>query len=156
MRWIAACAIVGFLIGASVDRGLAADLDEHERHEQIEVVEAPPFRSVEEVVRFHASSRGVRPEPILALLWCESSLRADAVGDHGTSLGIAQLSTLPTGLIHHYRFAGYNDPFDAEEAVRYVVAVAAGDYLPSGPEPAPVHPFGRVDLSRWSCWWVLG
>lgn len=131
-------AVIIAAIGA--DRAEALE-DQHERH-------APRLETVEDVIRFHASSRGVDGERLVRLAVCESSLRPDAVGDHGTSLGLFQLSALPTGLLRHFYYVGYTDPFDAEQASAYVSRVASGEFLWDG---TPLHPWGRVTLARWSC-----
>ena len=144
MKRLGVALLLGVLLVGLFVQPTEANQDQHERH-------ALRLESVEDVIRFHASSRGVDGERLVRLAVCESSLRPDAVGDHGTSLGLFQLSTLPTGLLHHFLYVGFDSPWDTEQVTRYVVAVAAGDYLPDGPEPAPLHPFGRVTLARWSC-----
>lgn len=142
--------ILGLLIGYALGnaRSARADgLDQHERH-----AFAPPFTSVEDVVRWHATLRGQRPEPLLTLAWCESRFDPGARGDDGGSHGIYQLNDRPTGLLRHFYAVDYDDPYDAEQAIEYVVRVAAGEFLPGQPGALPLHPYGVVSLARWSCW----
>ena len=126
-------------------RARAEELDQHERH-------GPPFDNIPDLIRFHASSRGLRPQPILDLLWCESRFDPEAIGDHGPSLGLAQLSTLPTGLYAHFLEIGYSSAWDTEQAVEYLARVASGEFLPGQPSAPELHTHGIVSSARWSGW----
>lgn len=43
------------------------------------------------IVEAYAVHYGIQSEPLLRTLKCESSLNAKAIGDHGTSFGVAQI-----------------------------------------------------------------
>lgn len=47
--------------------------------------------TAEDIVTSYAIKYGTSPTPLIATLRCESNLRADAVGDFGTSYGISQI-----------------------------------------------------------------
>ena len=101
-----------------------------------------------------AANHRVSPGPMLATAFCESQFNAKAKGDRHLrkpSHGLFQLSELPTGLLAHFYYVGYTDPYDAEEQADYYARVTKGDFLPGGPYPAPLHPYGIVSTKRWSC-----
>lgn len=109
-----------------------------------------------------AHIHGVDPEPLIALVDCETAhtFDADAKGDYRwqggrfipTSRGPAQLNDLETGLAHHFWDLGYTDRTDPEQAADYLARVAAGEFLPGQPGAPPLHPTGIVSLKRWTCW----
>lgn len=47
--------------------------------------------TAEAIIRAHAVHYGVNGDDLVATLKCESGFKADAVGDHGNSYGIAQI-----------------------------------------------------------------
>ena len=142
--WIIVCCLALGALPAE-----AEGLDQHERHAEI--------TSIEGLIRYHARSRGLRPEPLIALVVCEAwnpetqEIDPLAIGDDGHSHGPIQLHDGDKGLLRHYRYAGFESPYDTEQAIVYLVKVAAGDYLSGMPEAPPTHPYGRVALDRWSC-----
>jgi hypothetical protein len=93
------------------------------------------------IIQSAAAQYGADGSQLVRLARCESTLRPGAVGDHGTSLGLFQISTLPTGLMAHFRTVGYSDPLDPWEAASYVARVAVGTWAGQG-----------ITLARWSCW----
>lgn len=98
-----------------------------------------------------AANHNVSPVRMLRVATCESRLNPYTRGDHGGSLGLFQLSSLDTGLLRHFYFVGYDDWTDAEQQADYFARVLAGDFLPGGPFPAPLDPYGIVSVDRWSC-----
>ena len=52
---------------------------------------APPEPTVDQLIEKYAKQYGVSAKSIKKTLFCESSLRPDAVGDNGNSHGIAQI-----------------------------------------------------------------
>lgn len=98
-----------------------------------------------------AQIHGVSATRMLGVAFCESRFNPLARGDSRHSHGLFMLNDLPTGLLPHFISVGYENPYDAEEASDYVARVLAGDFLPSGPYPAPIHPYGIVSIERWSC-----
>lgn len=106
-----------------------------------------------------AEIHGVAPEPLIALVRCETAgtFDPDAKGDYRwrdgryvpTSRGAAQINDLPTGLARHFWSLGYTDRSDPEQAADYLARVASGEFVRN---PPPLHPHGRVTLARWSCW----
>lgn len=109
-----------------------------------------------------AQIHGVDPEPLIALVACESEFDPDAKGDHRwregrfvpTSRGPAQISDLDTGLYAHFKleYPG-NERTDIEAVADYIARVYAGHFLPGRPAAPPLHPHGIVSIERWSCWW---
>lgn len=98
-----------------------------------------------------ADKHNVSVNHMLRVAGCESRFSPSARGDSGGSLGLYQLNGLPTGLLHHFYYVGYDDPWDVEQQSDYFARVLAGDFLPGGPYPAPIHPYGIVSVARWSC-----
>ena len=77
---------------------------------------APP-PTVPALIRDAALRHGVDAQDLLRVLACESGLNPHAVGDHGTSLGLAQLNT--RGLLPTFYQLGYTDPFDPAQAADF-------------------------------------
>ena len=98
---------------------------------------------VEQTIADRAAAHGVGAWWLTALARCESSLDPNAVGDHGGSLGLFQLSTLRTGLVWDFYAAGYADPFSVWESADYTASVLAGERR-------------GVSIRRWSCWRLIG
>lgn len=98
-----------------------------------------------------ADNHGVSAPRLLRIAHCESRYTPSSRGDGRRSHGLFQLNDLPTGLYWHFLHVGYDDPYDAEQAADYTARVLAGHFLPGGPYPAPLHPFGIVSIDRWSC-----
>lgn len=123
-----------FVVGVAV---LPERVGGEERYE-------PSTRGVRSIIADRAEAHGVSPAALLALANCETGSTFDprSVGDHGTSLGLFQLNTLPTGLYWHFLSVGYLDWTSAWEQADYVANVAAGA-------------FPGIYLSRWSCWRIV-
>ena len=94
---------------------------------------------VRAIIVDRAEAHGVAAGPLIALAQCESRLDPGAVGDHGSSHGLVQLSDLSTGLLWDFYRRGYTNAYDPWEAADYLAAVSAGEYA-------------GIRLSRWSCW----
>lgn len=127
---------VGRPVARGLDDGWEADEGRYE----------PSTRSsIRETITERAEANGVSAAAMLALAGCETggTYNPDAVGDHGTSLGLFQLNTLATGLYWHFLAVGYDDWRDATQQADYVSRVAAGA-------------FPGIRLSRWSCWRIIG
>ncbi len=73
---------------------------------------------------------------------CETGhlFNPDALGDGGSSHGVAQLNDWPTGLLGHFMAQGYTDPYDPYQATDYMARAFAGDWEGEG-----------IGWWRWSC-----
>lgn len=96
-----------------------------------------------------AQIHGVDPLPIIRVARCESQMGRQRVGDHGTSHGPFMLNERPTGLLRHFRWLGYTDPYDFEQSADYFARVLAGEF---GWDRTNDYRFGVVRVNRWSCW----
>ena len=99
-----------------------------------------------------AQNHGVDPRPLLRVAWCESRFDPLAHTRDGHYHGLYMLGDVPTGLLGHFHSLGYDSAYDAEQAADYMARVLAGEFLPTGTSPAPLHPYGIVSVRRWSCW----
>ena len=89
------------------------------------------------IIEDRAAAHGAAAGPLIALSWCESRHRADAVGDGGLSLGAFQIHR--DGLYRHFLAQGYSDRMNVFEAADYVARVATGQ-------------FPGITMRHWSCW----
>lgn len=105
---------------------------------------SPATRGVRDVIADRAEAHGVSVWALTALAECESQFNPEAVGDTGTSLGLLQLNTLPTGLYWHFLAVGYDDWRSATQQADYVARVLAGEWARDG-----------VTARRWSCWRIV-
>ena len=98
---------------------------------------------VRAALREAAAQEGVSGDILVQIVACETGQRfnADALGDRGTSHGIAQLNDRPTGLLSHFYSVGYSNPYSVEQASAYLARVAAGHWSVQG-----------ITLRRWSCY----
>ena len=129
--------VVALLLAIVAGVLLADVASAQERH-------APSTRGVRDVIAERAEFHGVSAWALDALARCESRYDAEAVGDHGTSLGLMQLNTLPTGLYWHFLAVGYDDWRSAIQQADYVARVLAGEWARDG-----------VTARRWSCWRIV-
>lgn len=98
-------------------------------------------RDVRLIVIEAAERHGASAPELLRVVNCESRFRPDAVGDYGTSFGLAQLNSRPTGLLWHFYAVEYTNPFDVHQAADYLARAFAGEWAEQG--------IGRW---RWTCW----
>lgn len=130
-----ACAALGVTVVWMVSPARAQEVERY----------SPVSRGgVRDVIADAAARHDVSPGLLIALATCESRLDPSAVGDHGSSHGLIQLSDLPTGLLGHFHDQGYATAYSAWESADYLARVASGEFAWEG-----------VTLRRWSCWWVV-
>lgn len=98
-----------------------------------------------EVIEAVASYTGVSYEHMRRVAWCESRYRPSARGDSGSSHGLYQLNDLDTGLLHHFYYMGYTNPYNPWQAADYYGRTLRGDFNYVD------HVYGRVLIYRWSC-----
>lgn len=91
----------------------------------------------------------VSVDDMLRVAWCESRYRPSARGDNRRSHSIYQLNDLETGLIWHFYYEGYTDPYNPWQSAAYYARVMRGDF--TGSNAPPLHPYGYITTERWSC-----
>ncbi len=97
----------------------------------VPVAEAKPL-SAREIATREAIKHGLMVDRFLKVIECESQWNTKAVGDHGTSYGLAQL---------HNPVSDWG--VTKEEAMDPEVAL-----------PIMAEAWGRGEHTRWSCWWL--
>lgn len=98
-----------------------------------------------EVIEAVAANRGVSFEHMRRVAWCESRFRPSANGDYKHSHGMYELNDLDTGLLHHFYYVGYTDPYNPWQSTDYYARTLRGDF------DYVDMVYGRVLVGRWSC-----
>lgn len=86
--------------------------------------------------------------------WCESRFRTYAKKlewNNTYSHGIVQINDGPKGMLGHFLLVGYSDPYNMWEALDYYARVKKGEFAPWSDNAPPLHPYGHILASRWSC-----
>lgn len=125
---------------ASIRVGYGAPETLPSAHEPPVQVPQKPVQSPETVLRAAAVRFGISPDQLVAVARCESGLRADAVGDHGASVGILQFKEA-TFRANAVRYFGYSVG-DLRRDVEASAVVAAWMWT-------------RGQAYQWTCWRTL-
>jgi hypothetical protein len=89
-----------------------------------------------------AANHGVSYGRLRAIVACETggTFNPRSVGDHGSSLGAVQLSTLPGNLYWDFEKRGYDDAFDPYQSLDYLARVMTGEFAAEA-----------ITIRRWTC-----
>lgn len=96
-----------------------------------------------------AERHGVSASQMIRVANCESKMGDYDFGDNRHSHGPFMLNDRPTGLLHHFHWVGYDNPYSYRQSADYFARVLAGEF---SSDRANIYRFGIVRVNRWSCW----
>lgn len=96
-----------------------------------------------------AERHDVSARQMIRVAWCESKMGDFDFGDNRHSHGPFMLNDRPTGLLGHFRWVGYTNPYSYWQSSDYFARVLSGEFAL---DRSMIYRFGIVRPNRWSCW----